>query len=277
MIWLNGELIEEESARIHPMDRGLLLGDGLFETMPAHGGVPRQLKAHLDRLSHGAGIVGIPLPFDVPRIGEAVLALIEANGLKRKEAAVRVTLTRGPGKRGLPPPDAPSPTLMINASEYRQVPDGDGLSATIDPEFRRNEGSPLSRLKSLCYMDGVLALAAAARAGHDEALLLNNAGKLACATRANLFLCLGRRLVTPPASDGILPGITRASVIEMARGQGYEVEETSIDPAQIAAATGAFVTNSLIGIRWLRRIDGKEFSKGEMSRKLSDAYRDLSG
>ncbi len=275
MIWLNGDLQRHEAARIDPADRGFLLGDGLFETILAVDGRPIRLEDHLFRLAEGARILEIPLPLDVPGIAAGVHAVLEANGLVQGKAAIRVTLTRGPGGRGLVPPEDPAPSLLISASEYR-VPAVAGFSAKIVPQYRRNEGSPLSRLKTLCYLDGVLALSAAVKAGHDEALLMNNAGSIVCASRANLFARLGDRLVTPPSRDGILPGITRKLVIEIAESLNQPVTEASLDAAEIAGANEAFITNSLLGIVALRRIDRRELDEGEFCQALRGAYRDLS-
>jgi branched-chain amino acid aminotransferase len=276
VIWLNGGLIAPESARIDPADRGFLLGDGLFETFIAIDGGPIFLAEHLDRLCEGARALAIPLPVEAPGIAEAVHAVIAANVALGRRLAVRITLSRGPGARGLLPPADPSPTLLVSAGVYRNPMPSTGASATIVNEFRRNEGSPLARLKTLCYLDGVMACAAAQRSGHDEAILLNNAGNIACGSRANIFVGLDGVLATPPISDGVLPGITRSFALKSAASLGYEVREVSLPAEAIIEAREAFLTNSLFGVLPLRRIGVTPFEEGPICRAVRNAYRAVS-
>ena len=272
MIYLNGAIIPEDMARIDPADRGFTLADGLFETLRAYGGRPFRLADHLERLSHSAEALQIPLLFDVPMIAEAVLELLAANGLTQGDAAIRITLTRGTGPRGLAPPAEVKPTLLITAVPYHP------LSALCSAAFvgiRRNEGSPLSRMKSLAYLDNVLAAGEAAQVGADEAILLNNAGRVAGAARANLFAAIGDRLLTPPAVEGVLPGIARRVVLELALQLKIRAEEAALSPADLAAAREIFLTNSLFEIRSLAQLDGIACGEGAMAAKLRDAYRSL--
>lgn len=274
MIFFGDRLVAEAAARIDPSDRGFTLGDGVFETLRAYGGRPFRLAAHVARLAAGAAALGIPLPLPAARIAEAVAETIAANDLSTGDAAIRITLSRGIGGRGLLPPTDARPTLMIAATTY-QPPAPHPLSAAI-VDVRRNEHSPLARLKSLNYLDNVLAQRDAAARGADEAILLNTAGRLACAARANLFVLRGRTLLTPPASEGVLAGIARAEVLESVRELGIGVHETPLERDALAAADEAFLSNSLMEIAGLGRIDGRAIGEGGIgptTARVAEAYR----
>lgn len=274
MIFLGDRLVAPEAARIDPADRGFTLGDGVFETLRAYGGRPFRLDGHLARLEAGAAALGIPVPLPPARIAAAVAETLAANGLTAGDAAIRITLTRGPGPRGLLPPETARPTLMITTSSYRSAPPR-ALSAVI-AGIRRNEHSPLSRLKTLNYLDNVLAQCEAAERGADEAILLNTAGRLACAARANLFVLRGNALLTPPPSEGVLPGIARAEVLSIAAGLGIHAHEAPLERDAVADADEAFLANSLIEIAGLGGIDGRSIgdgAAGPLTAQIAAQYR----
>jgi branched-chain amino acid aminotransferase len=272
MIYLNGAIVPPDFARIDPADRGFTLADGLFETLRAYRGKPFRLEDHLLRLESSAQALGIPLLFDAVRIAEAVVELLQANALTEGDAAIRITATRGTGPRGLLPPADVKPTLMITTTGYAPLPDT--CSAAI-VEIRRNEGSPLSRMKSLGYLDNVLAAREAADRGAEEAILMNNAGRVAGAARANVFAVRDGRLLTPPLSDGVLPGIARRVVLDLAAALRIPTEEASLSPADLAGAAEIFLTNSLFEIRSVGRLDDRAFGAAEMAAKLRSDYRAL--
>jgi len=272
MIWLNGAILAAERARIDPADRGLTLADGLFETLRAYRGKPFRLGDHLKRLVEGAAALGISPPYPTAEIAAAVVELLQANALTAQDAALRITLTRGTGPRGLAPPKGVHPTLLITAVPYHPLPEA--CSAAI-ASIRRNEGSPLSRLKSLAYLDNVLAAREVEERGAEEAILLNNAGKVACAARANLFALVGDHLVTPPIGDGVLPGIARRTVLELAQDLGIAAEERSLRPADLAQAREILLTNSLFEIRSVAKLDGRVLVAGEIAARLHGAYREM--
>jgi branched-chain amino acid aminotransferase len=270
IVWINGELMDEREVRIAPNDRGFLLGDGLFETLLAREGRIAFLDAHVVRLAAGGNILGIPLPASTRHLAVACGMLLEANGLTAAwRTALRITLTRGPGPRGLLPPEKPVPTLMITASES---PAPAASQSAILATPRRNALSPVSRLKALPYLDNLLAREEAHSRGADEALLLDTSGHLACASVANVFLWEGDRLVTPAEECGILPGVTRAAVIELAARLGIDVAEDMIAPQRLARAGGAFLTNSLIGLMPLSRIERREIPVHRLTGRLQAAY-----
>jgi len=260
-VWLNGALMAEEQARIAPADRGLLLGDGLFETLRVDSGRPRYLDRHLARLRAGAAVLDLPVPLDDAGIAAAMAALLHARGLEN--ASLRLTLTRGPGPRGLLPPAEPTPTLLITAAPL--PPPLPPARVVVAACTRRNEHSPLSRIKSLSYLDGVLARQEAARRGADDALLLNTAGRVAEASAANLFLVLDGTLVTPPVSEGALPGVLRAAVME-----AFAVEERAVSVADVARAEEVFLTSSL-GVRPVVAVDGRPVETGAWTAEVAGA------
>ena len=258
-LWLNGRLLPADAARIDPTDRGLLLGDGLFETVRAAGGRVPLLARHLARLRDGAALLGIPVPYADEEFGTAAGELLRANGLVA--GAVRLTLTRGPALRGLPPPAEPTPTVLIAA--FPAAPASPPLRAVVATVTRRDEGSPLSRVKALSYLDSILALREARARGADEALLLNTQGRLACATTANIFLVTAHgELVTPPLGEGVLPGTTRALALKLALRLGLGAREAVLTPGDLASAAEVFVTSSQRLLTPLVAVEGRPVGTG---------------
>lgn len=252
LIHLNGALVSAAEARVDPADRGLTLGDGLFETIRARGGRPLRLAAHCARLRAGAEVLDLPVPVSDEALGRALEETLEANAVT--DGVLRLTLTRGPGPRGLLPPPQPRPTLLITAAAEASSPSP--IRAVIATTTRRNEHSPLSRCKCINYLDNILARLEAAKRGAEDALLLNTAGRLAGTTIANLFLVIDGAVVTPPVADGALPGVMRGEVLAAAGA-----EERSLKPEDLARASEAFVTNCL-GIRALVSVDGAPIGDG---------------
>jgi len=272
VIYLNGEILPAEQARIDPFDRGFSLGDGLFETLRAYDGHPFRLADHLERMSTAAAALEIPLPVDMPGVAEAVTALLSANGHGRGDASIRITLTRGTGPRGLAPPPDPRPTLLIATAAYAPLPD---TCTAVMVDIRRNEGSPLSRMKALGALDNVLAAGLATKRGGDEAILANNAGAIACGARANLFALIDGRLVTPPVSDGALPGIARRVVLEIAAACRVPIAEISLRAEDLLQADEILLTNSLFEIRSVARLDDRALYARALGDKLRAEYRQM--
>ena len=241
-------------------DRGLLLGDGLFETMLALDGAIPMIEAHLDRLAAGCATLGLP---DLDR--EAARALCRAAPPPTGRAAVRLTLTAGSGGRGLDRPVEIAPRMRTTAVLSAPI---ETPATLILAKTRRNEGSPASRLKTLAYLDNVLGRAEARAAGADEAVMLNNAGHLACAAAANLFWIEGDRLLTPAIECGVLAGIIRGRVLSAARSWEIEALEVAANGARLAGADGIFLTNSLIGVRPVSRLGQRIFAPHPLTERL---------
>ena len=265
LLWVNGKLLPVGQAALDPRDRGFTLGDGLFETMRARGGAVLRIERHLSRLRAGAAVLGLsPLPKD-EELAEAIARTLAANELA--EAAVRLTVSRGvPERRGLLPEPEPRPSVVVHAEPFAGYPDelyARGVRAVISG-IPRNERSPLSRIKSLNYLENVLARREAEARGADDALLLNTAGDLACASAANLFLLLDATLVTPSVTSGALPGTVRELLTaELAPRVGLEVVERTVRPQELRAAEEAFLTNALMGIVPLIEVDAMPIGTGE--------------
>ena len=236
-------------------DRGRLLGDGLFETMLAVDGVVRHLSAHLDRMAAGCATLG--LPFDRAAAERSARAAPPAEG----RFAVRLTLTAGSGGRGLDRPEAPRPGFFATASP--SAPPARPATLMV-AKTRRNEGSPASRLKTLSYLDNVLARAEARAVGADEAVMLNNRGEIACAAAANLFWLAEGRLFTPRLDCGVLAGITRARLLARVR-----VEEVAVGMDALERAEAVVLTNSLIGARPVSRLDDRLLPEHPLAERLT--------
>jgi len=239
-------------------DRGLLLGDGLFETLRVDRGRPLELAAHLDRLDRGCDALGLP-QLGPGRAAAEIARAVAAAGLAETAAAVRITWTSGSGGRGLDRPQPATPRLVCTAAP---APPPQGPAALVTVGVRRNEGSPASRLKTLAYLDNVLARAEARARGADEALMLNNRGDLACASAANLFWIVGDQLFTPAFECGVLDGTVRAIVLARAGEVGLRVHQVRADRSALAPAEAMFLTNSLIGLRPVSHLDGEALGAG---------------
>jgi branched-chain amino acid aminotransferase len=237
VFWFNGALQERPVVSFDLTDRGLNLGDGVFDTSLARNGRIFRRKSHIDRMADAAEILGIP--FDEMAAGAALDALAGAIG----DGAVRLTLTRGPGPRGLSFPKNPAPVLY-GAAAAMQTPLFPVLKLGTT-SIRRNETSPASRIKALPYLDSVLALEQASARGADEVLFENTHSRVACLATANIFAIFGRQLVTPPLSDGALAGTTRAFVLSKAHGLHFDVAERSLPLEKFSRADALFATSSL--------------------------------
>ena len=270
--WLNGDLIPAADARIDPADRGLLLADGLFETLLARQGSIINLDRHITRLTEGATILGIPLPLSATGLRAATSETLAANGLHDADrASLRITLTRGPAGRGLALPATPKPTLMITATQAPPAPQG---LSVMTSSVRKVRTSPASALKTLNYTDHVIARREADAAGADEALMLTEQGGIACGTIGNVFIVSGTHLLTPPDDGAIRAGITRADVFALAPDLGLTVDEAPLSIEALRAADDIFLTNSLWGICPVTELDGARRRRIDATKKLAQALDD---
>jgi len=252
-VCLNGTIIDEADAHIAPQDRGLLLGDGVFETLAVRRGEIKRLNAHLMRLAHDCKIIGLRTPWADTHIKAWIDKLVTENSLP--DAVVRITITRGIGPRGVLPPDDAKPTLLITTAAMPEPAEPARL--VMATSTRRNEHSPTSRIKSTNYLDNIIARREAQARGADDALLLNTQGRIAEATAANIFALIGGGILTPPITEGALPGVMRADVIALARG-----EEAVITPEMLMSASEVFLSSAL-GIRPVIAIDDQAVGDGE--------------
>jgi len=267
LFWYDGALHDKPIAPFDLTDRGLNLGDGVFDTSLARNGRTFLRKAHLDRLAAAAKTLAIPFP--EAAAAEALDRLAAAIG----DGAVRLTLTRGGGARGLALPSNPKPLLFGAAAPPPQAFPNLSLATTL---IRRNETSPAARLKALPYLDAILALEEAMAKGADEVLFENTQGRVACLSSANIFAVFGRQLVTPPLTDGVLDGTVRAFVLREAESLGYAAAGRSLGLDELLRAEALFATSSLKLIAPCRSLEATSFAsaESEVVKKLQAAIRE---
>jgi len=260
MIWLNGAF-QEEGAGVDVADRGFLLGDGAFETLYVENRRPAFLAEHLARLHRGLAVLRIPAPAALSDLREIIARLARDNTLAEARAAARITVTRGPGGRGLgfPPTDETAPTMLVTLGPA-PAPAEAPLRLFLS-ERRRYSGAAAAGFKSIGgYVDNMLAFNEARQAGADDALLLNEKGRLASTARANLFLIDETgAVITPPEGEGAMPGVVRGALIAGAGEHGVSIAETPIAPGDLTRAR-AFVTNSLLGLAPAELVSGAGLS-----------------
>ncbi|WP_306252202.1 aminotransferase class IV [Parvularcula sp. IMCC14364] len=272
-IWLNGHLYSDAIGKIDGRDRGLLLADGIFETLLVRHGRPVFFKQHLSRLKRAANFFTIPINYSDDVIGEAIRQSAERFSADDVDCAARLTLTRGVGQRGLVPPHKrdTSPTFMVSAAPV--LPPSPDSVQLIVSDICRNEGSPSSGFKTISYTDNILARHQAVQNVADDAVMCNNAGHLACATAANLFLLLpDLSLVTPDRECGILPGITRDVLLSIASELSLPVDEGKYKPAILENGC-IFLTNSLVGIQRAQLVGSKVRMSEDMENLLLELQR----
>jgi branched-chain amino acid aminotransferase/4-amino-4-deoxychorismate lyase len=226
-------------------DRGLLLGDGLFETLLYSAGDLVLASNHAARMAAGASVLGLNAP-SVEAFAACALAAVRLAGLEAGRAAIRVTLTAGSGGRGLDRPAEPEIRLFATAAAAAAPT---APASLITATVRRNQDSPTSRLKTLAYLDNVLARREATALGADEAVMLNTHGHVACAAAANLFWLRDGALFTPASETGRLAGIMAGQVGVAADRLGVELRRAACGDAALDSADAIFLTNSLIGVR----------------------------
>lgn len=276
VVYLNGSLIPRSQATISVLDYGFLYGYGLFETMRAYGGQVFRLDSHLNRLASSAEILGLPV--ETLELEGAVMDTLRANQLG--EARIRITISIGEGSMVPDPGTCDKPTVLILAQHYQPYPEAayqKGFRAVVS-SIRRNSQSPVPRLKSANFLESMLAKGEARAAGADDALFLNEKGLLAEASMSNIFLVTNGVLKTPGLDSGLLPGITREVVLELASGMGIRAIEQDTGLDELYQAEEAFLTNSMVEIMPLIEVDGKAIGSGRpgpLTERLMAAYKTL--
>ncbi len=272
-IFVNGKIVFATETAILPTDRGFTLGDGIFETMLALDGTVIRLEAHLSRLADGAQTLRLPL--DVAVVRAAISQTLAANGLTTGAATIRLTLTRGASARGLALPAQPQPTLVVSARRHEPYPAElyrRGMRAIILPH-RKNEFSAIGGIKSLNYLENILGKAEASDAGANEGIFLNTRGFLAEGCVSNLFWVRNGALFTPATDCGLVAGIVRQTVLSLGSTAGFDILEGKYNASSLFSSDEAFLTNTLMGIMPLTRVDGQPIGNGfpgEITRFLAE-------
>lgn len=278
VVYLNGRYVQAERAKVSAFDRGFSFGDGLFETLRAYSGWVFGLDRHLRRLGRGAAQVGLQFDGDVDRWRRVMNRLIRRNGLTNADSSLRLTVTRGVDILGtlLPPEALPTPTHLLVArpveatvAERQQV--GIGV-VTIQ------WGDPFNPfgIKSLGYLYHMLAMLRAKEQGAHEALFVASDGSVVEGATSNIFCVANGVLTTPPEDAGLLPGITREVVVELARKEGLDVREAPLPLEELLASDEAFLTGSVKEVMPLIAIDERPIgsgSPGPITRLLQERYR----
>jgi len=278
-IYLNDKIIPASDAKISVFDHGFLYGDGIYETLRAYDGVMFMLDEHIRRLYRSASFIKLKIPKSAAEIKSAIYKTLKANSLKN--AYVRLTISRGAGKIGLDPALCEKPTFVIVTNEFKDYPASfykKGVTLII-PSVRRNLKEALNpQIKSLNFLNNILAKIESKKKKAYEALMLNSKGHLAEGAICNVFFVTppsrGGALCTPSLDCGILDGITRNIVIELAKKNGIAVNEGKFTSADLSRASEVFITNTTMEVMPVRKVDSTRFKVGAVTKLLQEAYEE---
>ncbi len=276
-IYLNDRFVPKDEAVVSVFDHGFLYGDGVFETMRTYHGKVFLLTDHLARLERSASTLGLSLPVSRERLADLVREARTRNRLQ--EAYLRVTVSRGPGEIGLDPALCKAPTLVIIAKPFQPYPDSfytHGVSVVIATTRRNSPEAIPPHVKSLNYLNNILAKMEATAAGAHEALLLNRHHEVTEGTTSNVFVVREGRLRTPAIDCGILAGLTRGVILKVAHNLGVETEETRLTVNDLYDADECLLTNTTQEVLPVIRVDGKMIGNGrpgEITRRLHASFR----
>ncbi len=280
-VYLDGKLVPQNEAKISVFDHGLLYGDGVFEGIRVYGGRVFLLDEHVERLYESARAIRLTIPMTPDEMNAAVEKTVAANEIG--EGYVRLVVTRGAGGLGLDIRKTSNPQVIIIADDITLYPEetySDGLKLVTASTIRNHSAALSPRIKSLNYLNNILARIEGADAGCVEALMLNHKGEVAECTGDNIFLVKRGVLSTPPADAGILEGITRNTVIRLARAAGIEVREAVMTRHDIYVADECFLTGTAAEIVPVVSLDGRLIGTGRpgpMTGQLLKQFRTLTG
>jgi len=275
---LNGKAIGENDIFLSKLKRGFLYGDGVFETLKAENFKIFRWDDHWERLNKGADLCGFEIAEEGAKLRSRIEASLKKNGLD--EAYIRISVWRKETE-SFDPGDERRSNVLVLIKEYKPYPVKffrEGMRCVISKKYFRNEKSPLSRIKSLNYLENILARVEAKKQGYDDSILLNTEGYLACASVSNLFFVKGKKIFTPSISCGILPGITSKCVLEICGRYGIKAEEGKFLPGDLKKADEIFLTNTLMGVMPVSKVKGifagKQFPCAMFLRKELNKFTD---
>ncbi len=279
LVNINGRLVPKEQATVSVYDHGLLYGDGVFEGMRSYSGKVFQLERHLDRLWESACAIALEIPTTKEALADEVRKTLETNELT--DAYIRLLVTRGSGSLGLDPNRCSNPQIVIITDKIALYPAEfyrDGLDLITAATIRNHPAALSPRIKSLNYLNNIMAKLEGLRAGCVEALMLNHKGEVAECTGDNIFIVRHGRLMTPPIDAGILEGITRNAVIELAKQLNIPVSESPMTRHDVMIADECFLTGSAAEVIPVVRLDGRTIGSGKpgpFTQQLSKAFHAL--
>jgi branched-chain amino acid aminotransferase len=280
-VYLGGKLVPQDEAKVSVFDHGLLYGDGIFEGIRVYQGKVFLLGEHVDRLYESARAIRLPIPLSPAEMTKAVEETVKANDIA--DGYVRLVVTRGAGGLGLDIRKTSNPQVIIIADSITLYPDETytkGLKLVTASTIRNHPAALSPRIKSLNYLNNILARIEGTDAGSVEALMLNHKGEVAECTGDNIFIVKRRVLLTPPADAGILEGITRNAVLRLAREAGIEARESVMTRHDVYTADECFLTGTAAEIVPVVSLDGRPIGNGEpgpVTRDLLRRFRTLAG
>lgn len=278
-VYIDGKLYPKEEAKISVFDHGLLYGDGVFEGIRCYNGNMFKFSEHIDRLYNSANAIALEIPMTKEEIGNAVKDTLDANNMK--DSYIRLVVTRGIGKLGLDPFNCAKPQVIIITDLIELYPKElyeKGLDAVVVHTIRNHHEALNPKIKSLNYLNNILAKIECINADAVEGVMLNTDGYVAECTGDNIFIVKDNGIITPPTNAGILIGITRNVVIDLATEAGIAVKEEQITRDDLYAADECFLTGTAAGIIPVARIDGRKISSGapgKVTRSLLEKYHEL--
>lgn len=278
-VYINGTLYDKDDAKVSVYDHGLLYGDGVFEGMRSYGGNVFRLKQHLERLWNSARAIRLEIPMTLESLADAVNQTLETNEIR--DGYVRLIVTRGAGTLSLDPNKTSNPQVIIITDHITLYPAEyyeNGLEIITVSTIRNHPAALSPRIKSLNYLNNILAKMEGLQAGCVEALMLNHKGEVAECTGDNLFLVRNDQLYTPPIDAGILEGITRDAVMELARADGRHVQEIPLSRNDIFIADECFLTGSAAEVVPVVKVDSRKIgdgSPGQVTRELMKQFREM--
>ena len=273
IVFLNGEFVPEEKAVVSVFDRSFQFGDGLFETMRVYRGKPFRWLDHIERLERGAEFLKIRLPFAEKELRRHASELVERNQMP--EALLRISLSRGVGKRGYSPKGADHPTVVMSLHPAPESagPPPEWRAIIASPRLPANE--PLAQFKTANKLPQILARAEADAAGADEGLLLNTDGEIVEGCSSNLFWIQDGAICNPPLASGILAGVTRLVVREICEQLSLPYRETGVTSAELYLTEGVFVSLSSRGAVEIVSLDGRPLNRSPLVKRIRAAYEEL--
>ncbi|MGF1633573.1 MAG: branched-chain-amino-acid transaminase [Phycisphaerae bacterium] len=273
-VWIDGTLYDKENAKVSVFDHGLLYGDGVFEGIRVYNGKIFEQQAHVDRLYESAKAIRLTVPLTPDELVKAMQATVEANGLA--EAYIRLLVTRGAGTLGLDPNRCPKGSVIIIVDTIRMYPVEmyeHGMSVITASVIRNHPNALSPRIKSLNYLNNILAKIEAADAGVPEAIMLNVYGRVAEATGDNVFILKNGVVYTPPSTEGSLEGITQAVLLRLCERLGLPAERRQIERYDLYTADEIFLTGTAAEVIGVTKIDGRTVGDGQ----VGNATRRLRG